>query len=988
MQERSYGHLRILSLKGSDIYCRINEKVGNGQLSVCKENGKIDFELFNGFIDESLDTDYIENIYSDYKDTLLSKKFRAKKEYTLALINVSFDKYPVLAFNRRGNVFVRFGYERLYSYGKLKDRVYVEEINGSPTLIAIEVSNAESGKINHAPVENPLDGELLTDYFFYNPSTLTYNVRITAEGGLNIDRIADKALIRTELYEKGFTVDGVHYVRYKRSAGSSREGQCLFIAEPLYAPAMEWSLCGLSPEEIKDQASYQSYVSLTLSNIDKKISIPKKSILIIKDQVSIFTEKSVNVSLKGTNLEAKYEDTEISNKIWDGEALLDKSVFDENGYPDKGMMLLRNRFFKTCAFNTNLSEWFRDNNITSLKQLNGCYCVGAARKIQDIKLVITESSLKYLKFMPEGSTLADGFKRWVDNVFTGKGEDMFGVVKTDKARGPMGNLMARSNYQLLNTLPLSRTETEEFLKPSLDFLHNMQSDPAYLRYHTNLFLAYDEEAETEGIGAENYRSALVSDMIRRTDSFRHTGFYKDFRSDMCKSYKNRLKLGRTLIEGSYQTILGNGLELLHAIIDKNYVADTPLALFDGEIYSPRFEDGEELLCERSPHITMGNLLVAKNKHVPAISKYFNLGKANAIVCVNAIKSNLQQKLNGCDYDSDTMLITNNKALLSAAKRTYSDFGVPVCGVEHRDILDYTAEPKSLAELDIQIADNRIGAIVNLSQFLNSLYWDKKSKSADKKELERIYLDICKLAVLSGMEIDKAKRLYPVRTGSVLSAMAFYKQEYKASNQGFLPPFYAYITDDDGMKTSPLASLDTPMSFVFDIITEDKGRSPASRKISYASLFELNTEIKESGTDTNRKKQVLRLVSDASDRLRELARSMRKMSDSKKALARETSNLIFKECLEEVEKKLKSDYVYYLLLRELDKESDTNRVTKFASLLFALLCYANGGYLLNRVIGPGSDAYDLRLIKDDAVTDNGDTVQIFGHPHKKERLSKA
>ena len=102
---------------------------------------------------------------------------------------------------------------------------------------------------------------------------------------------------------------------------------------------------------------------------------------------------------------------------------------------------------------------------------------------------------------------------------------------------------------------------------------------------------------------------------------------------------------------------------------------------------------------------MGNLLVAKNKHVPAISKYFNLGKANAIVCVNAIKSNLQQKLNGCDYDSDTMLITNNKALLSAAKRTYSDFGVPVCGVEHRDILDYTAEPKSLAELDIQIAQS-------------------------------------------------------------------------------------------------------------------------------------------------------------------------------------------------------------------------------------------------------------------------------------------
>ncbi|MBR2293399.1 MAG: hypothetical protein IKA44_03725 [Clostridia bacterium] len=29
----------------------------------------------------------------------------------------------------------------------------------------------------------------------------------------------------------GFDIDGIHYVRYKRSAGSSRDGRCLFIAE-------------------------------------------------------------------------------------------------------------------------------------------------------------------------------------------------------------------------------------------------------------------------------------------------------------------------------------------------------------------------------------------------------------------------------------------------------------------------------------------------------------------------------------------------------------------------------------------------------------------------------------------------------------------------------------------------------------------------------------------------------------------------------------
>ncbi len=66
------------------------------------------------------------------------------------------------------------------------------------------------------------------------------------------------------------------------------------------------------------------------------------------------------------------------------------------------MMLLRNRFFKTCAFNTNLQDWFFDNDIEYVSQLAG---YTTARDIKDIKLVITESSVKYLKFMPTGYVL-------------------------------------------------------------------------------------------------------------------------------------------------------------------------------------------------------------------------------------------------------------------------------------------------------------------------------------------------------------------------------------------------------------------------------------------------------------------------------------------------------------------------------------------------------------------------------------------------------
>ncbi len=44
--------------------------------------------------------------------------------------------------------------------------------------------------------------------------------------------------IREHLYTHDFDIDGIHYVRYKRSAGASRDGRCLFIAEPLYADMM------------------------------------------------------------------------------------------------------------------------------------------------------------------------------------------------------------------------------------------------------------------------------------------------------------------------------------------------------------------------------------------------------------------------------------------------------------------------------------------------------------------------------------------------------------------------------------------------------------------------------------------------------------------------------------------------------------------------------------------------------------------------------
>ena len=166
---------------------------------------------------------------------------------------------------------------------------------------------------------------------------------------------------------------------------------------------MAGSSCGLSADGVADQASWQAYIALTLSSIESTIKLPKKSILIIRDRASRFKADAVCVKeTDAHDLRAEEEETEIENVIWDGEALLETEVFNENGYGNHGMMLLRNRFFKTCAFNTNLQDWFFDNDIEYVSQLAG---YTTARDIKDIKLVITESSVKYLKFMPKDMML-------------------------------------------------------------------------------------------------------------------------------------------------------------------------------------------------------------------------------------------------------------------------------------------------------------------------------------------------------------------------------------------------------------------------------------------------------------------------------------------------------------------------------------------------------------------------------------------------------
>ena len=317
--------------------------------------------------------------------------------------------------------------------------------------------------------------------------------------------------LREHFYANGFNLDGIHYVRYKRSAGSSREGKCLFIDERLQRAMSKWSECGLKPQ--KDLASWESYKALSLSSIKGTVDIPLNGILFVPDYKSVFQEDVVSVEIEDGKLSAKTKQTQITNDIWDGESLLDESVFQKY-YADRHMLLLRGKFFKSCAFRTKLQKWFADKHIT-LESLKARGFVTLAEDINQIVMVTTPNSLKYLKFA--GGLTEKNIRQWAAHT-----DGTFGVVKYDKSTRFFHGKMVQSSYQLLNTLSLTEQEVKQLLQPSIDYISLLRRDIDFMRYHFTDAFAREKDGSEEHMDGLAERADVIFTLMHKCPHFDET----------------------------------------------------------------------------------------------------------------------------------------------------------------------------------------------------------------------------------------------------------------------------------------------------------------------------------------------------------------------------------------------------------------------------------------------------------------------------------
>ena len=199
------------------------------------------------------------------------------------------------------------------------------------------------------------------------------------EYGVPEKKISAKEL-RKEYYENGITIrwpiydkdtgratypyDPITYKMLMRSPGKAKEGQCIFVRDTLYNVAIKYLTMDLYKEMPEDNAKIvemSAYMTLVTATAQDYIQIPMNQILIIKDE-EVKTDNipvwSVGVK-NGKCVVDRNADNGVSNILWDGEGLIDESLFQKNILQKSmdGFIYCRSHFFKACLFRGNLQQF-------------------------------------------------------------------------------------------------------------------------------------------------------------------------------------------------------------------------------------------------------------------------------------------------------------------------------------------------------------------------------------------------------------------------------------------------------------------------------------------------------------------------------------------------------------------------------------------------------------------------------------------------------
>ena len=523
---------------------------------------------------------------------------------------------------------------------------------------------------------------------------------------------------------KGFTINGVKYTRLLGTNGGIKNSTIVFVSEKLAPELRRRVENGRDQSKALVTAKLEAYKALTCS-ASIPVSLPH-GILIVDDAETEYLSDIIYLTDEGDGepLMEDRKDEPIKMDATDGFGLMLPSLA-ERWSNELGLGYMMSGCNTRFSFEKGMVFTF--DFVDFAEKVAGTYFVkdawGNEVDIRNVELIMTTSMVK----------LYDSYKSCEDYVNTSVSNGYtFGIPKTcPEELENERNL----NYQFIQSYDLSDDDIEELIAPT----KNEISDALGGDWRKAITYLKGSGLTSNNVGriANDYIKAAMIDERMFDDPYVRNSIYQTIRNRI-----NEAKVGVLKVHGNYSIVSGDPYLLCQSIFG---LEKTGL-LKAGEIFNMYWANigATELACFRAPMTCHNNIRLVHPAYRDDVRYWYQYIRTATVF--NSWDT-AAAALNGCDFDGDIVMLTDNPVLV------HKLVPLPALMCAQRKAEKRISDEEDFVRSNIQSFGNSIGQTTN---WITSMFEVRSLFPPDSKEYETLSYRIRCGQLYQQNEIDKAK----------------------------------------------------------------------------------------------------------------------------------------------------------------------------------------------------------------------------------------
>lgn len=523
---------------------------------------------------------------------------------------------------------------------------------------------------------------------------------------------------------KGFSINGIKYKRLLGTNGGIKNSTIVFVSERLEEELKQRIENGRNPNKELVTAKLEAYKALTCS-ASIPVSLPN-GILIVNDAETEFLSDIIYLTDEdeGEPKMEKQEQQPIQLNASDGYGLMLPSLAErwskelELDYIVSGVNT-RFSFEKGMLFTFD----FVDFAEKIAKQYIVKDAWGNDVDIRNVEVILTTSMVK---LWDSYNSCDDYMNTSVENGYT------FGIAKTcPKILENERNL----NYQFIQSYNLDDDDIEELIAPTMNEIKDVLGGD----WRKTILFLKGSGLNNQNIDTitDDFTKGIMIDSRILNDPYIQNNIYQLIRNRI-----NEAKVGVIKVHGNYSIVSGDPYLLCQSIfgLEKTGLLKT------GEIYNKYWVDNgtQKLVCFRAPMTCHNNIRLVYPVHNEQIDYWYKY--MNTCTILNNWDTTTFA-LNGCDYDGDLVMLTDNPVLVNKLNP------LPALMCAQRRAIKTVPQESDFIKSNIESFGNDIGQTTN---WITSMFDMRANFSPESEEYKMLTYRIQCGQLYQQNVIDKAK----------------------------------------------------------------------------------------------------------------------------------------------------------------------------------------------------------------------------------------